>query len=416
MAAQAEWVEVGTGPSEASELGCAVRPQVVQRIVDSLAEFLAPYRKLFGRSENGEHAERYIKGRYKADGRRTTEPIARQAKVPRRSLQQFVGAGPWDDRVVRKQLQQEVAGELGDPDGALIPDGSGFRKFGPKSVGVARQYCNNVGKVDNCQVGEYVAYASAKGTALVDAELYLPKKWARDRARRRAAGVPRKVRFREGWRISLTLLDQCRSKLPHRWVLGDDSYGKVFAFRDGLHARGEKYVVNVPSDRRVFRADGKKTRVDRLAASLTLEQFVRVRTRDGQKGPIEVDAYREVVTPMRKDRRQGPPRPEVLLVLHHADGTFSYHFSNDEHAATATLAKATAMRHYIEEILETAKGDAGMAEYEMRSWIGWHHHITLSMLATWFLVLERRREKRGLLPSPSPWSATRPLEFSLPAP
>ena len=406
MAVEAEWVEVG---EKAPELGCEVRPTAVLRVVEGLAKFLERFRKLFGRRENGEHAERYIKGRLKENGRRTTEPIARESKVPRRSLQQFVGAGAWDDKPVRREMRQEIAGALGDPEGALVVDGSGFRKYGPRSVGVARQYCGRLGKVENCQVGEFLAYATAKGTALVDAELYLPRGWARDRARRAAAGVPRSVRFQEGWRIALKELARCGPDLPHAWVLGDDNYGRVIAFRDALHKSGEPYVLDVPSDRLVLRANGKKTRVDRLAASLAPEDFIRVRTRDGQKGPIEVDAHREIVTPIRHEARQGPMRREVLLVVRHGDGKLSYHFSNAEHTPTASLAKAAAMRHYVEEIFETAKGDAGMAEYEMRSWIGWHHHMTLSLLATWFLVQERRREKRGLLRSPSPWSASPPL-------
>jgi hypothetical protein len=151
-------------------------------------------------------------------------------------------------------------------------------------------------------------------------------------------------------------------------------------------------VLDVPSDGRVVRADGANVRLDRLAEALGPEQFVRVRTRDGQKGPTEVDAYREVATPVHKDRRQGPPRPEILLALRHPDDTFSYHFSDDEGAATATLAKVRAMRHSIEEVLETANGDAGTAEYELRPWIGWQHHITLSLRATWLLVKERRRQ------------------------
>ena len=412
MAAEAEWMEVGTGTPES---GCEVRPAAVRRVVEGLSAFLERYRRLFGRSENGEHAERYVRGRLRDTGRRTTEPIARQEKVPRRALQQFVGAGPWDDPRVRRQMRQEIAAELGDPDGALIVDGSAVRKFGPHSVGTARQYCNNLGKIENRQVGEYLAYATAKGTAPVDAELCLPRSWARDRARRAAAGVPRKVRFREGWRIALALLDASRADLPHRWILGDDQYGKVVLFRDGLAARGEPYLLDVPSDRRIVRANGEKTRLDRLAAALPAEAFQRVRTRDGAKGPIEVEAYREVVTPIRDERRQGPSRREVLLILRHADGTFSYHFSNAEHVRTASLAKAAAMRHSMEEILETAKQDAGMAEYEMRSWLGWHHPITLSMLSTWFLVQQHRRSKRGLLPSPSPWFASPQLASSPPA-
>jgi SRSO17 transposase len=402
MAVEAEWVEVGTG---APELGCLVSPQTVERVVDDLAKFLDRYRRLFGRRENGEHAELYVEGRLMTLERRTTEPIAKEAEVPRRALQQFVGAGQWDDALVRDQMRREIAGAFGDPDGALIADGSGFRKYGRHSVGVARQYCGRLGKVDNCQVGEFLAYTSPKGTALVDAELYLPKAWAKDGARRAAAGVPRKVTFQKNWQLALTEIKRCRAVLPHAWILADDHYGKVIAFRDTLHKWGEEYLLDVPSDRLVVRRDGQKIRVDQLAASLAPTDFLRVRTRDGLKGPIEVEAFRERVTPVRHVPRQGPMRPETLLVLRHADGKFSFHFSNAEHVPTASLAKAAAMRHYIEEILETAKGDAGMAQYEMRSWVGWHHHITLTMLATWFLVHEQHARKRGLQRSPSPWSA-----------
>jgi SRSO17 transposase len=401
MTAEAAWVEVGAG---APEFGCVVRPVTVERVVDDLAKFLDRYRRLFGRRENGEHAELYVEGRLMTLDRRTTEPIAKQAKVPRRALQQFVGAGQWDDALVREQIRREIAGEFGDPDGALIADGSGFRKYGPHSVGVARQYCGRLGKVDNCQVGEFLAYASPKGTALVDAELYLPKAWAKNAARRAAAGVPRKVRFQKNWQLALAEISRCRAVLPHAWILADDHYGKVIVFRDTLHKWGEQYLLDVPCDRLVLRQNGEKVRVDRLAASLAPSEFQRVRTRDGKKGPIEVEAYREVVTPIRHVPRQGPMRPEVLLVLRHADGTLSFHFSNAERVTTATLAKAAAMRHFVEEILETAKGDAGMAQYEMRSWTGWHHHITLTMLATWFLVHEGHARKRGLQRSPSPWS------------
>jgi SRSO17 transposase len=399
---------------QARELGCEVAPRAIAGLVGRLAKFIEPFRRLFGRRENGEHAERYVKGRLTQLPRRTMEPIARQAKVPRRALQQFVGAGAWDDQPVREEFRRQVAGVLGDPDAALIADASGFRKFGPESVGAVRQYCGNIGKVDMCQVGEFLVYASAKGAVLVDAQLYLPREWADDRARRAKADVPREVRFQEGWRLSLQELERCRKELLHQWILADDSYGRVLAYRDTLQEWNERYLLDVPSNTRVVRGNGEKTRADRLAATLLPNQFVRVRTRDGDKGPIEVEAYRERVTPVRDDPSQGPTRPEILLVLRHGDGTFSYHMSNADHAPIASLAKAAAMRHYVEEAFGTAKGDAGMAQYEMRSWPGWHHHMTLTMLAAWFLVLERRAGKRGLVRSPSPWCGTQPLVSSPP--
>lgn len=148
---------------QARELGCEVPPRVIAGLVERLAKFIEPFRRLFGRRENGEHAERYVKGRLMELPRRTMEPIARQAKVPRRSLQQFVGAGPWDDQPVRQEFRQQVAGVLGDPDAALIADASGFRKFGPESVGAARQYDGNIGKVDMCQVGEFLVTVHGPG-------------------------------------------------------------------------------------------------------------------------------------------------------------------------------------------------------------------------------------------------------------
>jgi SRSO17 transposase len=162
----------------------------VSMLVVRLKEFLEPYLGLFGRRENHGHARMYVEGRLQRVERRTLEPIANEYGVHRRPLQYFVGAGLWEDKPVRRQLCEQVAREIGTRDGVLIVDASGFPKKGDKSVGVQRQWCGRLGKEENCQVGEYLGYASRRGHTLVDCRLYLPKVWSTDQARRAEARVP----------------------------------------------------------------------------------------------------------------------------------------------------------------------------------------------------------------------------------
>ena len=374
---------------------CEMDGDQIAELMDHLGLFMEPYLPLFGRRESKGHARMYVEGRLQQLGRRTLEPIANEHGVHRRPLQFFVGAGDWDDRPVMDRLCEDVACELGASDGVFVMDGSGFPKWGDKSVGVQRQWCGRLGKKENCQVGEFLAYASHKGHTLVDGRLYLPKTWASDRTRRKEAHVPSRVKFRKGWQLAYEMVQQRATVLPHRWVLGDDAYGRVVELRDGLDGDEERYLLEVPGNTQVVvvgrEEDGQRS-VAAVANGTPRGDWQRVRTRDGEKGPIEVRAVKMRVA-TKRGRELG--RRETLLIVTRSTGERWYYLSNARGVSVGKMVKAAACRHYVEESLEIAKGDVGMDEYEVRSWVGWHHHITLSLLAMFFLVTEHLRMKKN---------------------
>lgn len=373
---------------------CSVEGEDIRGSIERLSEFMQPYFPLFGRSESQGHGIRYVMGRMTLLNRRTIEPIANMHGIERRPLQRFVGAGLWDDQPVMDQIAQQVASELGKSDGVFVVDASGFQKWGSKSVGIQRQWCGRLGKIENCQVGEFLAYASMKGAILIDRRLYLPETWANDPARRTEAHIPENVEFRKGWQLALEMIKERTATLPHRWVLGDDQYGRVRAFRDALDEMKERYLLDVPSDTVVGigRGQGKPMRVDKIAVQIPKGDWSRIKTRDGEKGPIEVRAVKmRVSSPRGKDQY----RRETLLIIWRSDGVYQYHLSNARGVSIKKMAKAAACRHCVEVTIKEAKGEAGLNEYEVRSWVGWHHHMTLSLLAMLFLVCEKNRLKKN---------------------
>ncbi len=364
----------------------------VAPLVDKLNKFVDPYRRLFGREEAQGHAKMYVAGRMQRLDRRTLEPIATERGVHRRPLQMFVGAGRWSDGPVRDKMNEQVAEDLGTSDGVLILDGSGFQKWGDQSVGVQRQYCGRLGKIENCQVAEYLAYASPKGHTLVDVRLYLPESWANDLRRRTKAHVPKDVKFRRGWELSYEMVQARGSVLPHEWTLGDDAYGRVTELRDLLNTDKEPYILEVPADTLVRQyGAGKPRRVSEVANAIAKKDWASVRTRDGEKGPINVRATKLRVIAGKEGNRR---RETLLIVRHPSTGERWFYLSNRKGVSVAKMAKAAACRHYIEQAIGTAKGDVGLAEYEVRSWVGWHHHMTLSLLAMLFLVCQQTQLKK----------------------
>jgi len=247
----------------------------VRSCADSLTAFAARYLPHFHRSEQRDHALTILRGKLTGLQRKTTEPIANQAGLKRRNLQLFVGDGGWLDDPVRDELRRHVGEELADPDAVFVLDGSAFPKKGIASCGVQRQWCGRLGKVDNCQVGYFLAYAARRGCALLDARLYLPAEWADDPARRAKAHVPADALFQEGWRIALGLLDRARADLPGRWVAGDDEFGRASELRGQLRLRRLRYVLDVPcntlvrdpAERRPPRREGGKALVAHGAAA-----------------------------------------------------------------------------------------------------------------------------------------------------
>lgn len=366
---------------------------------EHLTPFVQRYLPFFYRAEQREHARVVIEGKLSGLERKTSEPIARRVGQERKPIQIFVGQGAWDDEAVTGELRRHVGEEIGEPDGILVIDGSGFAKKGEHSCGVARQWCGRLGKVENCQVGVFLAYATAGGHALVDRQLYLPKAWADDAARRAECHVPQEVVFQEKWRIAQQLIERSGGDLPHRWVVADDEFGRVSAWRAWLRLQHKRYVLDVPSNTLVReigvrRADGLRPKFETAQAWAARQPTRRWKTltiRAGEKGPLRVQALECLA--QTKDEGGHVGTVERLLVTRTLDAkpVQYYALSNAKQVPLRTLVHVGSERHRIEEALQEGKGEVGLAHYEVRSWVGWHHHMTLSFLALWFLVLEKRR-------------------------
>lgn len=225
-----------------------VSPELIRGLLDRLEAFVEPLATSLEQPERPRHAVEYMTGLLSKLPRKSGEAIAYLHDHHRQGLQNFVGQVPWDDRPLLDTLARQVGQEIGEPDAVIVFDPSGFAKKGTKSVGVIRQWCGRLGKLENCQVGVYMAYVSRKEHALVDTRLYLPKEWATDRPRRKEAGVPRSVKFRTRHQLALEMLAGCGKALPHTWVAGDDEMGRPSSFRRELRDRGERYLLGVPSN------------------------------------------------------------------------------------------------------------------------------------------------------------------------
>ncbi|HKB38162.1 MAG TPA: IS701 family transposase [Gemmataceae bacterium] len=329
----------------------------------------------------------------------------------REPLQQFIGQSPWDHQSWLTELARQVGQQLGSPDGVLIFDPSAFPKKGTASVGVQRQWCGRLGKIDNCQVGVYLAYVGRNDHALVDVRLYLPREWARDRKRRDQAGVPRTIRFRTRHELALAMLDERGPPLPHAWIAGDDELGRCSWFRQQLRSRGERYLLAVPSNTAVRdlaapdppytgrggRPRVKGTRVERWCAAVPEAAWQDIEVRAGEKGPVVVQAVWTLVQARTEGRVSDVAETLVVFRERQGDGTWKHDYLLAHACLTTPLAEFARVfkaEHRVEECLQRAKGEAGLADYEVRTWRGWHHHQTLALVATWFLTQEARRGKK----------------------
>src|SRR5947208_3621727 len=225
-----------------------VRPGLLRGVAARLEGFVRPFAAPLGSDARRRNATSYARGLLSNLGAKNVEAIAYLHDRERQGLQKFIGQADWDHEPVLAELARQVGVELGEPDGVLVFDPSAFPKRGAASVGVQRQWCGRLGKVDNCQVGVYLAYVGPSDHALVDVRLYLPKEWARDRQRRDRAGVPRTVRLRTRHALALEMLDEHGEVLPHAWVAGDDEMGRSTCFRRALAERQERYLLAVPSN------------------------------------------------------------------------------------------------------------------------------------------------------------------------
>lgn len=384
---------------------------ILRGVLPRLECFLDPFVQHLQRHEQSQHARDYVAGLLSNLEYKNVESIAYLHDHEREPLQQFIGQSPWDHDLWIAELTRQVGQRLGNPDAVLVFDPSAFAKKGNASVGVQRQWCGRLGKIDNCQVGVYLGYVGGGEHALVDVRLYLPKEWAKDKKRRRQAGVPDAVRFRTRHELALEMLEQRGSLLPHAWISGDDEMGRCSWFRQQLRQLGECYLLAVPSNTSVrdlsapvppYSGQGRRqrapfTRVDGWCAALVETAWQTIEVRDGEKGPIVVQAAWTLVQARTEGRVSDVA--EILVVFRERQGDGSW--KHDYLLSNASLrtpvddfARVFKAQHRIEECLQRAKGEAGLADYEVRTWRGWYHHQALALTATWFLTVEADRGKK----------------------
>lgn len=394
---------------------CNLTAHEVEQMVDELATYHAQFAGAFGRVEQREWSRVYLNGLLGELPRKTSERIALDLRVNVRSLQYFMGESPWSTAPVLAVHQRLVGETLGEADGVILIDESGVVKQGEHSVGVAAQYCGAVGKVANCQVGVYLGYVSRNGYSLVDGQLFVPESWSDpDHAKlRQETGIPKDLTFQTKPQIALDLLAQAveRGTLPFRWVAADSLYGDATAFRDGVAALGKEYFVEVSCDTQVWcrhpvlwvppqsgrrgrpptrlrlhPSSERPVRIDALAHSIPRTAWLRAQLKEGSKGPLVCDFACLRI----HEARAGMPGNELWLVIRRNlldPSQVKYYLCNSPaDLPIADLVRLSGLRWPIETIFEEAKGEVGFDHYEMRSWLGWHHHMLLVALAHHFLV------------------------------
>jgi len=393
-----------------------VKPEALEGVLRRLRKFVRPFAASLVHDAQRDHLEEYVAGLVSNVKRKNIESIAYLHEQDRQPLQKFIGQNAWEWDPMIRELARQIGTELGEADGVLVLDPSGVLKQGKASVGVARQWCGRVGKVDNCQVGVYLAYVTHKEHALVDTRLYLPKEWTKDKKRCRRAGVPKEIGFRTRHELALEMLGAHRAALPHRWITGDDEMGRNSLFRERLRTMSEQYLLAVPSNTLVRDLDAavpphdgagqRRTvpfqRADKWLAAA--KNWTRIEVRAGEKGPLVVEMLKARVQ-AKLGRRNGPEETLVVFREDQGNGTFKHDYCLSNAAFSTPLkefARVLAAEHRIEECLRRAKGEAGLAQYQVRTWTGWHHHQTLTLLATWFLTQEKRRgKKKGAVSFPA---------------
>ena len=399
-------------------------PKEIAALADALVEYHAAFADLYYRKEQAHWGLKYLQGLMLPIERKSIEPMALALEGGDvQALQQFIGQGQWQDAALLQQHWRLVDETLGEADGVYIVDGSDFCKQGEHSVGVARQWCGHVGKIDNCQAGVFAAYASRKGYTLLDRRLYLPAEWfdAGHRERWQKCGIPETTRFTTKPALALEMLRAvvAAGTLRFRWVTCDEAFSRDTGFLDAVAAHQRWYYAEVPHDTQVWQARpatavppwsgrGRRPRqarvvpgapapqrVDQLATVSPTDGWQPYLIKEGSKGPLvaEFACQRGVAV------RAGLPGPEVWIVFRRTLGEtpeLKIYLSNaPAHTPLAVLVRMAGMRWPIETAFEESKGGLGLDHYEVRSWLGWHHHMTLCLLAHHFLVRARLRVKKG---------------------
>ena len=361
----------------------------------------------FRRSEVRERVRRYLAGLLERVERKNGWQLAEHlGEAGPQGMQRLLNAARWDADAVRDDLRTYVTEHLGDADGVLIVDETGFLKKGTKSVGVQRQYSGTAGRIENCQVGVFLAYAGPSGRAFLDRELYLPKEWAADDARRREAGVPADVAFATKPGLARRMLERAfAAGGPAAWVAGDEVYGDASDLRRWLEARGAAYVLAVSCSHRLWH-DGRQPSAADLVGTLPEAAWAALSAGDGSKGD-RLYAWAWVRLPY-----EGAAGLAHWLVarrrLSDPSELAYYRAFGPADSSLATLVRVAGTRWAIEEGFEEAKGVVGLDQYEVRKWDAWYRHVTLALLAHAYLAATRHqarqteREKGEPRPTSSP--------------
>jgi SRSO17 transposase len=390
----------------------------IAAIGDELLEFHRLYAAVFQRREQRHCSAFYLCGQLSDLERKTIEPMVLALHGSDlnaiRALQQFIGQSPWSASQAIKQHQRLVSAALAEPCGVVIVDGCGFPKQGLHSAGVAHQYCGHLGKLANCQEGVFAVYATSQGCTFLDARLYVPEHWfgKEHAARRKRCGIPADVQFQTEPAIALQMVRELHHEavVPFRWVACDERYGQNHAFLDGIASLGKYYFAEVPHNTVVWRRAptvrppgrgplGRPRRQPRvaphaprpralrtLADNLPRAAWRRYWIKEGSKGPLAAEFAFVRVTTVR-DELPGPRLWAVLRRSLHNPLELKCYLTNAPHnCARRDLAQLAGWRWPVESSFEEAQGEAGLDHYETRSWRGWHHHMTQSLMAHFFLV------------------------------
>lgn len=393
----------------------SVMAQDVEAFGPQLRNFLSEFDECFSRSEPRENLYRYLVGQFSQVERKSIEPIALQVEGGEvRSMQRFISDVVWDEAGMIKKYHELVANDMGDSAGVLIFDESGIAKKGEDSAGVARQYCGSLGKVENCQVGVFAAYASPQGYALLDAELYVPNKWFDESytSRREKCRFPKGLTFKTKPQLAVEILEKVEKceTLPFSYVVADSVYGTNQDFIGAIEQRvGLTYLVQVPNNtlcwmqrpsireksyknkgqvktkKHVPPEEKKSVTVARFAKDLNDVFWYRRRVCEGTKGPVEYEFTKRRVTLSVN----GMPGKTVWLIAKRsieAKPSYSFFISN---APISTRLKTfvwlSGIRWAIEQCFEETKTELGLDHYEVRKYPGWRHHMFSCMLAHFFL-------------------------------
>lgn len=343
----------------------------------------------FPRSETRQRVRTYLEGLLGPVQRKNAWQVAEQiGDADPYGVQYLMGRSEWDPDLVRDDLRDYVVETLGDANAVLVVDETGFLKKGAKSAGVARQYTGTAGRIENAQVGVFLAYTSRHGTAFLDRALYLPKEWTDDPQRCKQAGIPEGTRFATKPQLARQMLERAfAADVPTAWVTGDEVYGSDGGLRRWLEQQSCPYVLAVRSNQPVW-LGFQQFRVGALAASLPKRAWRTITIAAGSKGPRR---YAWAWLPINHDL--GPQWQRWLLIRKSRDETeeLAYYLAFGPSRTTqTTLAKTAGARWSIEGGFESAKQEVGLADYEVRSWTGWFRHVTLSLLAHAVLAAVRR--------------------------